>query len=304
MINKSFFYYWTGSCFLFSYILSVKSILKNEDPDNITVYFNEPLPKNCIKELYWNYLKSLPITMKEFKVRDFGRNLLPDKFYDLFEKYVRSLENPYRHYHLSDIARYLILYENGGVYQDFDTLTLKSLAPFLSKYDCYLPQAVCEICTTLTGERSRITNGNLAAAPKHDFYRAVLNFIYELLEKEKENLWKQKVFFGPQLMATMSLQFPDVPVLDYKVFHSIGNKGSSGIRYYGNYYNEKFDISDDAHVLHFHTGKSQSRYSYCGYQCPADIFRKQDTTNFAFYHAKFIDDDMLLWEKEILNEST
>lgn len=301
MINKSFFYYWTGSQFCFPYTLSIKSILKNEEIDNLVVYFNDPVPQDCRKELYWNYLKTLPITMKEFCVRDFARDLLPDKFYDLFEEYAQSLKNPYRHFHMSDIARYLILYENGGVYQDFDTLTLKSLSPFLDKYDCYLPQVNCRSCTTFCGKELNITNGNLASVPKHDFYRSVLNLVYEILDKEKENIWQQKTLFGPMLVGTVSLEFPDVPFLDYKVFHSIGHKGSSPAPYYGVYYNSKFDISDEAYVLHFHTGKSQSRYRYARYLSPSDILRKKDKTNFCFYHSIFIDDDMLLWEKEILN---
>jgi hypothetical protein len=305
LIPKNFFYYWTGPDFFYPGILSVKAILAIEQPCTVKIYYNHPIATMSPRRLaYWEYLKTLPIQLEEFDINNFRVDFLPDSFYDVFNAYIMSTKNKYRHFHISDIARDFILYKLGGVYQDFDTLTLKSLDPFLQKYDCYLPTTCGRVCTGFDGNDSNLPNGNLACTPKHPFYKTVLERVSDIVlnnRKDDPSAPFEKLEFGPAIINYAWLKHPEVPLLDYKVFHSIGHKGKSRAPfYYRAMYEGIVDMPEEAYNLHLHTGKTQSRIRYQQYTSAKDMFRKRDRCSFAQYYSKHIDDHILQWEADAL----
>ena len=303
MIPQNFFYYWTGPDFFYPNILSVKSVLKNENSPEIKIYYNHPIATMSPRRLaYWEYLKTLPVQFEEFDIDNFKLDFLPDTFYEVFKNYIMPPINKYRHFHISDIARDFILYKFGGVYQDFDTLTIKSLDPFLEQYDYYLPTTCGRVCTGYDGNDSNLPNGNLACTSEHPFYKTVIQRVCDIvLNNRKEDIAApfEKLEFGPAIINYAWLKHPETPLLDYRVFHSIGHKGKSRAPfYYRAMYESIVEMPEEAYNLHLHTGKTQSRIRYEQYVSAKDILRKKDKCSFAHFYSKFIDDHILEWEKK------
>ncbi len=180
-IPNAFYYYWTLEDFAFAYILSIKSVLSIERPDNIVVYYNYPIPSTGNALCCWNYLKTLPIEFREFDINDFRFDFLSDEFYSAFFKKVNkstlcegTRPNIYRPYNVSDLARYMILYKHGGIYYDFDTLTIKSIKPLIEDCDAFIPTCISKLCK-VDNQESYLANGNLGSIPNGKFFHQILN---------------------------------------------------------------------------------------------------------------------------------
>ena len=298
-IPNKWVYYWTSNSkhhFLLPFVLSVKSVLKVEKPDNVFIYYNDPEPNDRT----WIYLKTLPVTFIKFKPYDFKFDFLSDKFYEILSTKIDSKENPYRHFHLSDIARYLHLYKSGGVYYDFDTLSIKSIQPFM-KEDIFLPSCGDKTCQIkdLKGEKeqSSLANGNLGVISDHPFYRKILELADQKLTTRES--W-DKTLFGPPLVAETKVYYPETRVLDPLVFHCVGHTGKSKRYkkidfYYKDVYKTNIEIPEEAYCLHMHTGKTQSRRQMSLRDGVKYLIENKENNTFSRYYFPYLDEELINW---------
>lgn len=83
-----------------------------------------------------------------------------------------------------DVARYMILYELGGVYADLDFECLQSLQPLLAERDLIFCR---ELDTNLPGSSKRISNAFIGAQARHPLFLHILNEIN--LRKNFTSVW-------------------------------------------------------------------------------------------------------------------
>lgn len=230
LIPNIFYLYWQGTDFTIHHYICVKSIQEIEKPDHIFLYYNNPIP---IGNIWWDRTLKL-VTLREFRMEDFPEGnqiltksiVLPDvqiKNKGTLEKFVQYAQ------HRSDLFRTLALYEFGGIYTDFDTVTVTSIRDQIN--DCSVFLASCRNATAYRYDQpifgplgkvrkdgrafqfSHIANGNLGATPKHPYLKKVL-----------ENFGSNDL---PGLFSYINAyelnkeQFSDVKIVPWYVFHSI-----------------------------------------------------------------------------------
>ena len=122
MIPYHFHLIWMGKKFPFVNRLAIESILQTNPEAKITLHFQDP-PDND----NWNSLKDR-IEFKEINLEELTEGI------ENAEGLKKSLEGLASNYPAgrSNLYRYLILHRYGGIYADFDTLTLQSLEPLLN----------------------------------------------------------------------------------------------------------------------------------------------------------------------------
>ena len=123
MIPLRFHFIWIGREFPFVNRLAVESVLQTHPGAKIVVHYQNP-PENNPD---WEALK-LKAEFQPIELDVWLRNLPP-----ALQSLGRVLEQVSASYPAgrSNILRYLILHHEGGIYLDFDTLTLKSFVPLL-----------------------------------------------------------------------------------------------------------------------------------------------------------------------------
>ncbi len=123
MIPYHFHFIWMGKNFPFANRLAVESVLQTNPKAQITIHFQDP-PDNE----HWRSLKA-KVEFKEIILDE----LLPDgKEGEKLKQTLAGVANGYPA-GKSNLYRYLILLRYGGIYLDFDTLTLKSFEPLLKE---------------------------------------------------------------------------------------------------------------------------------------------------------------------------
>ena len=121
MIPYHFHFIWMGKNFPFANRLAIESVLQSNPEAEITIHFQDP-PDNK----HWNSLKS-KVNFKEIILEELITG--EDK-----ESLLETLNGVASGYPAgkSNLFRYLILLSYGGIYLDFDTLTLQSFKPLLN----------------------------------------------------------------------------------------------------------------------------------------------------------------------------
>lgn len=76
----------------------------------------------------------------------------------------------------SDLARYLILFEHGGIYVDLDYLPLRSIEPLLEGHSCVLPLEP-DAAEAIHDADLIISNAFMACTPRHPFIRHLIDSI-------------------------------------------------------------------------------------------------------------------------------
>ena len=128
----------------------------------------------------------------------------------------------------SDIFRYLMLYEVGGLWMDFDVLWLRPVS------DIYKIKSKGIVSTAEMGafickcepEQKFHSIGVLMAKPKHPFYKTIIDKCFLIL---KNNIDRDKLYhqsFGTDLIDKLyptfegtARLFPDIVQIPYKVFY-------------------------------------------------------------------------------------
>jgi len=196
-IPKNFFYYWTGQDFLYPHYLSVLSLLKTNNVNKIGIYFEEEPVNN----------KNLEMLKKLDSV-----NLIKINFDELFEKCKLQKEDFKEFFakakpnHKSDLVRYLLLYAEGGVYLDFDTLVIKDLSNLLNVPFFAAPEnpkgIKLEIPKELKLEKiNSIINGAVLGACKKT--ETIKNFFEEIKKISKTKAKFHWIEVGPALLSRM-----------------------------------------------------------------------------------------------------
>jgi hypothetical protein len=129
MIPLQFHLIWEGKRFPFVNRLAIESLIQTHPHAKIILHFGNP-PDNE----HWIALQS-KVEMRAIDVDALLQNV-PDP-----EGIRRTLEGMAANYPAgrSNILRYLILYKEGGIYLDFDTITIRSLEP-LCQYEGFIGQ--------------------------------------------------------------------------------------------------------------------------------------------------------------------
>jgi mannosyltransferase OCH1-like enzyme len=97
--------------------------------------------------------------------------LLKDRFPYLVDVY-DGFENTVRR---SDLLRYAVIYEFGGVYSDVDVKNVRPLDIATIRYACILPTETFEHSTLLNDMQMIINTAVLLCRPKHPFFKLLLH---------------------------------------------------------------------------------------------------------------------------------
>jgi hypothetical protein len=212
-IPNVFYLYWSGSEFTIHHYICIKSIIDIEKPSEIILYYNEPIPSGNI----WCDRSKKYVTLKELKKDEFP------EFQDLFPKFIDPQIT-------SDILSSLVLYQYGGIYTDFDTITIQSIRDHINGYDAFVPS--CRNATASFDSRigkyvgigkckkppwSYLANGNLGAKSGHPYYRQVL----ESFRKEQ---YPTGHLHYVNAYETNKERFTDLKMLPWPVFHTISER--------------------------------------------------------------------------------
>ena len=124
MIPLRFHFIWIGREFPFVNRLAVESVLQTHPGAQVVVHSQNPPENNAD----WEALK------QKVEFRPVDLNLWLRDLPPALQSLGGVLENVSASYPAgrSNILRYLILHHEGGIYLDFDTLTLESFAPLLN----------------------------------------------------------------------------------------------------------------------------------------------------------------------------
>jgi hypothetical protein len=128
----------------------------------------------------------------------------------------------------SDIFRYLMLYDVGGLWMDFDILWLRPISDIYNiPTKGLVPTAEMGafVCKYEPEEKFH-SIGVLISKPKHPYYKTIIDKCFLILQnnKDRDTLWHQS--FGTDLIDQMyptfestCKVFPDVVKMPYKTFY-------------------------------------------------------------------------------------
>lgn len=92
-----------------------------------------------------------------------------DALYKQFAEYMDVLQK-------TDVIRYFVLYEFGGVYLDLDLELVAPLAPLLARnYPCTISEENVVQSNAILYRRDGVTNFFIACRPRHPFMKARLS---------------------------------------------------------------------------------------------------------------------------------
>jgi 2-polyprenyl-3-methyl-5-hydroxy-6-metoxy-1,4-benzoquinol methylase len=129
----------------------------------------------------------------------------------------------------SDIFRYLMLYDIGGVWSDFDVIWAKPISAiynFESKGLVPTSEMGAFVCRLEREEDIFYSIGVLMAKPKHPFYKVVIDRCFDILKNNEDRTKLLHQSFGTNLLNKMFpclediiKDFPDVVQMPYKTFY-------------------------------------------------------------------------------------
>ena len=117
----------------------------------------------------------------------------PD-FYALFMRYQSAIER-------SDVFRYFVLYEYGGVYADVDMEPVRDMTSLITSHHCLLPvepdaHALLARRAFANAFRMLLSNAIMACRPRHPFFRFVIETLYRRTSV-RQTLWRT----GPAMLS-------------------------------------------------------------------------------------------------------
>lgn len=131
MIPNRYHFIWFGLDFPFTHALAIESVSRICHPDSILLHTSEDLRGQP-------HFDKVSQKVPELRQRPLEINGLLDGCDGFNTSAIRevylSLLARKKWAALSDILRYLVLLREGGVYLDFDTLTVRDLKPILNSY--------------------------------------------------------------------------------------------------------------------------------------------------------------------------
>ena len=131
LIPNQYFYIWTGSSFPYLNLLAVKSLLLADDSATAVVYIVGPEPQN---DNFENLRALERVSIVGIEPDDVFSQLPTDikSAGTIFHKIPESSASA-----RSNILRYALLYLNGGVYLDFDTVVTQPLSDLVG-HQCFI----------------------------------------------------------------------------------------------------------------------------------------------------------------------
>lgn len=132
---------------------------------------NVPMVPDQFVDAMKSFVKYNPTWQYRFWTYDSGRKLLEKYHPYLVNIYDTFGENDVKK---SDLLRYALIYEYGGVYADLDVKNLRSLNKTTTKYACILPTEPFEHSSIIYLEQAIMSSAVLLCRPKHPFYKQLL----------------------------------------------------------------------------------------------------------------------------------
>jgi len=171
----------------------------------------------------------------------------------------------------SDILRYHLLYETGGVWSDFDVLWLKPMEHLSNiTSNTGLDLVICKCMEYPDKGVFHYNIGILASIPKHPFYKSLIDECDKIQKSQKKNLDHQE--FGVVMWKSLfpglndiKNKYPDVADIKYEVFYPYSIFGMSKL------YNsvDLSVIKDTTMCVHWFNGHEFSKKFVNG--CPLNI---------------------------------
>ena len=135
LIPSQYFYIWSGKSFPYLNLLAVKSLLLADSSATVAVYMVGPEPQN---EIFENLRALQRVSIVGIEPEEIFSQL-PDDVKSVGEIFFKIPESSASA--RSNILRYALLYLNGGVYLDFDTVITRSMAD-LSVHQSYVGEEI------------------------------------------------------------------------------------------------------------------------------------------------------------------
>ena len=98
----------------------------------------------------------------------------------------------------SDLLRYLVVYEYGGVYFDLDTVSVKSLDDFVGNHTCSLALEPAEHYFAVNNRDFLLSNAALLCVRKHQFYTNIVLHFNAIMQKSCKAAFRCT---GPQMLS-------------------------------------------------------------------------------------------------------
>ncbi len=296
MIPNVFFLYWTGSEFSVHQYISIKSIHEIEKPDEIFLYYNDPIPQDNI---WWERTLKL-VTLKELNVDEFPE----------FEDILSITTDPKSR---SDVFSALVLCKYGGIYSDFDTITIKSIRDQID--DCSAFLASCRSVTSVydpnnemfvsLGDKSDfdvwsyVANGNMGSKVGHPYFRAVL----EMFRDDIDDPGLYKYITAYELNRE---KFPDIKIVPWAVFHTIRERkrhirnpideGGISFRIEDFFQHYPYDPNPDTRVFHYYSSKADCAHLLT--KMPTAFMIRYSNSMYSKYATPYIKEFIPDWKKD------
>jgi hypothetical protein len=125
MIPNEGHFVWFGPTFPFTHALAIRSLWLTNQPSAIHLYLSDDLTGQPHFDALRAEVSALRIHGTGFDELTEGVDVERNELREAWD----SLLAERRFAALSDVIRYLVLHRSGGVYMDFDTITVRDLAP-------------------------------------------------------------------------------------------------------------------------------------------------------------------------------
>lgn len=135
------------------------------------VYTNETLPAAYCKNYISTFIKNNPKWQYRFWTYESGRKFLVRYYPYMLKLFDRVDENSVIK---TDIIKYAVIYEFGGVYSDLDMKNLRPLDRATMKYACIIPTEPFEHPNIMIRKPYLLGTSILLCRPKHPFFKRLL----------------------------------------------------------------------------------------------------------------------------------
>lgn len=169
----------------------------------------DPVIPETFVENIKTFLKNHPNWTYYFWTDISSRQLIADRHKSLLSAYDHAPKLVVK----TDILRYVLMYEFGGVYTDLDTVSVRPLDIATTKYPCVLVPIPFEQAVIWTFMPFRLCNGEMMCRAKHPFFKQCIEAL-----PERINITFFPKIAGPLFIDEMYKKYNNISKTDaYRV---------------------------------------------------------------------------------------
>jgi mannosyltransferase OCH1-like enzyme len=170
------------------------------------IWVGDPLP-NVLKELGDTWKKY----HREWEYRVWNENDILSFIIEYFPEYVDLYHSLHYNIQRLDAIRYLILYQIGGMYVDFDYECLENIEPLLDGKTCCFAMEP-DIHAKLFNKEMVFSNALMASVPAHLFLKKIIRKVFSKKIPYNDTLDKREYVLnttGPWMLGELYNTFED-----------------------------------------------------------------------------------------------